>query len=145
MRKASVAGLILAMGWCMTLQADGLEGAKEGLYEISMATQMPGMPMDMGPQTIQQCMKKDDFKDPQRLLQEEGAVEECQVTDQKMGSQNLTFSLNCPAEHMTGKGDYTFSATGYSGVVVMTVQGMEGGGPTTMTTKIQARYMGPCN
>lgn len=116
---------------------------QDGLYEIAMTTEMPGMPAGMGNQVIRECMKKSDMENPQALVTREGqGGGDCTVSDTRQSGDTFTFTMTCPQEHMTGKGEYLFHGDSYTGK--MTMQVTEGGATMNLVTKTRAKRVGPC-
>lgn len=117
---------------------------KEGLWEITMKMEMPGMPAGMPPQVMQQCMTKKDMEDPRKTAP--GGVpgdSSCQMTDYKMQGNTATWNMACKGEGaMTGSGSLTYSGTSYSGTNRMTMT--QGGNTQTMTMHYSGRHLGEC-
>jgi len=118
---------------------------KEGLWEISMKMEMPGMPAGMKPQVVQQCVTKKDMEDPRKTTP--GGVDpkdsRCQISDYKLQGNTATWNMACKGENaMTGSGSITYSGTSYSGTNKMTMT--RGGKPQTMTMHYAAKHLGDC-
>lgn len=118
---------------------------KEGLWEITMKMEMPGMPAGMKPQVVQQCVTKKDMDDPRKTAP--GGVDpkdsRCQVSDYKMQGNIATWTMACKGENaMTGSGSITYSGTSYTGTNKITMS--RGGKSQTMTMQYNARHLGDC-
>jgi hypothetical protein len=118
---------------------------KEGLWEITMKMEMPGMPAGMKPQVVRQCITKKDFDDPRKTAPSGGDPKDsrCQITDHKMQGNTATWNMACKGENaMTGSGSITYSGTSYSGANKMTMT--RGGKTQTMTMQYNAKHLGDC-
>ena len=117
---------------------------KEGLWEITMKMEMPGMPGGMPPQVMQQCLTKKDLEDPRKTAPGgDPGDSRCQMTDYKMQGNTATWNMSCKGEGaMKGSGSFTYSGTSYTGTNRMTMT--EGGNTQTMTTHYSGRHLGEC-
>jgi hypothetical protein len=118
---------------------------KEGLWEITMKMEMPGMPAGMKPQVMQQCVTKKDMEDPRKTTPGGADPKDnrCQMTDYKMQGNTATWNMACKGENaMTGSGSITYSGTSYTGTNKMTM--MRGGKSQTMTMQYNAKHLGDC-
>jgi len=118
---------------------------KEGLWEITMKMEMPGMPAGMKPQVMQQCITRKDMGDPRKAAPggPDPKDSRCQISDYKMQGNTATWNMACKGENaMTGSGSITYSGTSYSGINKMTMS--RGGKTQTMTTHYSARHLGDC-
>ena len=117
---------------------------KEGLWEITVRMEMPGMPGGMPPQVMQQCFTRKDLEDPRRTVPSGGPGDSnCQMTDYKMQGNTATWNMACKGEGaMTGSGSITYSGTSYAGTNRMTMT--EGGSGQTMTMHYSGRHLGAC-
>jgi hypothetical protein len=118
---------------------------KEGLWEITMKMEMPGMPAGMKPQVVRQCITRKDLEDPRKTAPMGGDPKDsrCQITDHKMQGSTVTWNMACKGENaMTGSGSATYSGTSYSGSNKMTMT--RGGKSQTMTMQYSGRHIGDC-
>ncbi len=110
---------------------------QEGLWEISMQMEMPGMPFKMPASTAKHCYTKAE-------VQEQGVVPQqdksCKVTETNRTAKTVSWKLVCTGKNAgTGEGQITFtSPTAYEGSMKM-----ESGG-TTVTTIYKGRRLGDC-
>ena len=96
------------------------------------------MPMAMPPTTQRQCVKKN-AKDEDYVPRQDN----CRVSDLSRTGARLTYKMACTgANPMTGAGDFTFAADGYSGQ--MRLKGKMEGRDIEMTQVITARRVGAC-
>lgn len=117
---------------------------KEGLWEITMKMEAPGMPAGMKPQVVQQCITKKDLDDPRKTTPgNDPKSDRCQVSDYKMQGNTATWNMACKGENaMTGSGSVTYSGTSYSGTNKMTMK--QGGQLQTMTMHYSGKHLGEC-
>ena len=118
---------------------------KDGLWEITMKMEMPGMPAGMKPQVVRQCITKKDLEDPRKTAPSGGDPKDnrCQVTDYKMQGNTASWNMACKGDGaMTGSGTATYSGTSYSGTNKMTMN--RGGKAQTMTMQYSGRHLGEC-
>ncbi len=117
---------------------------KEGMWELTMKMEMPGMPVGMPPQVMQKCFTGKDLEDPRRTVPSGGPGDSgCQVTDYKMQGNTATWNMACKGEGaMTGSGSITYSGTSYTGTNRMTMT--EGGNSQAMTMHYSGRHLGAC-
>lgn len=118
---------------------------KDGLWEITVKTDMPGMPAGMKPQVVQQCITKKDLEDPRKTAPSGGDPKDsrCQMTDYKMQGNTATWNMACKGEDaMTGSGSVTYGGTSYSGTNKMTMK--RGGKDQTVTMQYAGKHIGDC-
>jgi hypothetical protein len=118
---------------------------KDGLWEITMKMDMPGMPAGMKPQVLQQCITKKDLEDPRKTAPSGSDPRDnrCQMTDYKMQGNTASWNMACKGEGaMTGSGTATYSGTSYTGTNRMTMK--RGGQVQTMTMQYSGRRLGEC-
>lgn len=139
------------IGWLAVLLAVPVSGmaaeiaARDGLYEITARTEMPMMPASMPPQVVRQCFTKADMQNPQRMVTDSKQDPSCQIKDVNSTASQMSFTMDCPAEGLQGRGEYHFSETGYTGKVTMTIPDPQGGTqPMAITTTTTAKLIGPC-
>lgn len=117
---------------------------KEGLWEITMKMEMPGMPAGMQPQVMQQCITRKDLEDPRKTTPgNDPTGNRCQVTDHKVQGNTASWNMACKGEGaMTGSGTVTYSGTSYQGTSRMTMK--QGGQVQTMTMHYSGKRIGDC-
>jgi hypothetical protein len=123
--------LFVSMAWC----GSGLT-VKEGQWEMTIETEMTGMPIKMPPTTYSQCITA---SDPVPQSQQPG--QQCVVKDTVTKGNTVTWTVECdtPGGKSMGQGKVTYSDDTMEGTMNMTTQGM------TITSKFKGRYLGPCN
>lgn len=125
--------LILALP-AAALAADGM---REGLWEISTAMEMPGMPMKMKPTVMKHCYTKADVADRKSMIASRD--KSCQVTDMKNSGNKVTWTMKCTGENAgTMTGETVFGNDSYASVMKMNTQGHK------MTMKVKGKRLGDC-
>ena len=103
-KKLFFASIILLIAISISF-AGSVPNMKEGLWEITVKTEMPGM--EMPPMKHTQCMTKKDFvpQGPQQPGQE------CKITDVKVDGNTVTWTIKCTTQggEMKGTGKTTYS------------------------------------
>lgn len=109
---------------------------QEGQWEMTVETNIPGMPMKMPPTTYTQCMRKDD-----PVPHDKQPSQECKVQDMKTEGNTVSWKLVCnsPGGQMTGIGKVTYQKNTMNGTITMKGQDVQ------MVTKIKGRRIGDCN
>jgi len=116
---------------------------QEGMWEITSKMEMPGMPMNMPPQTMQRCFTQKDFADPQSMAPADPSGNKCQTSDYRMQGNTATWKIVCTGpDAMTGTGSATYTGNAYSGVNKMAVK--HGNETMNMTINHGGKYLGPC-
>ncbi|MBF0160152.1 MAG: DUF3617 family protein, partial [Magnetococcales bacterium] len=72
---------------------------KDGLYQISVSTVMPGLPA-MPPQVMRQCMTQSDLTNPKNMMPKDGSSDGCTIGNLQQGANKLSFTIACPKERM---------------------------------------------
>jgi hypothetical protein len=105
-----------------------------------MKMEMPGMPMAMPPQVMQQCITKKDLAGAHKPAEAaQGGDSRCKLTDHKMQGSTATWKMACE-DGTKGSGTATYSDTTYTS----TITTLQGGQPPALTMHQSGRYLGPC-
>jgi hypothetical protein len=119
---------------------------RDGNWEVTMQMQMDGMPGAMPPQTIKQCVTKEEAEDPTKLMPQAGrggAAPECKVTDQKVTGNKVSWSMTCTGQMaMSGTGEFVYNDNTYDGTMKMNME--RGGQPMAMTMTYKGKRLGDC-
>ncbi len=107
---------------------------KEGNWAIKMQIEMEGMPMQMPPVTMDQCMTKDDM-----ILKQSKDESECKVVKQIKGS-TVTWVADCPEGKSTGS--ITYTERTLKGKINIEVKGER---TMKMSYTLDGNYKGLCN
>ena len=105
------------------------------LWETTSHMAMPGMPMQMAPQTQKVCSPKTWTKPPP------GGDKSCVVSDYKMVGSKATWKMQCSGQMpMQGTGELNFQGPdAYTGAIQATGQGMN------LTIKLAGKKVGTCD
>jgi hypothetical protein len=114
---------------------------KEGLWEITVRTEMQGMPGGMPPQTVQQCITQKELTDPSKTTPGTQGDKRCKMTDYKMQGNTASWKTACEGD-MIGSGTITYAGSSYSGT--QTVSMKHDGKTLNMTTNFTGRHLGAC-
>jgi hypothetical protein len=114
---------------------------REGLWEITIKTEIAGMPADTIPPVTQTHCLTDKNKIPQ-LLQKDQA---CQITDTKTQGNEASWKMKCRNEInlITGSGKITYKGDRLDGIIHIQMQQAEGA-PMKLTQHIHGRHSGKC-
>jgi hypothetical protein len=95
---------------------------QEGLWEITIKMEMPGMPASMPQMTHTQCITNENIV-PRSSQQ----AEECKITETKVDGDTVTWTMECdsPEGKARATGKITYSGDTFKGTIKMTMQGME--------------------
>lgn len=113
---------------------------KPGLWETHVRTEMAGMPMQMPPVTMRQCIRKQDL-----VPQTNSSGQECKVVDQNISNDTVTWRIDCKAQGMesSGRGKIVYRGDTFQGQIDMTME-QQGMGPMTMSQKLEGKRVGDC-
>jgi Protein of unknown function (DUF3617) len=138
---ASIATVAVVLGLSTASLAQAPR--QDGLWEVKMEMEMPGMPTRMPPMTTTECITPEQAKDPQKAVpQGRGGRgnQDCKVSDYKQAGNKITWSMKCEGENpMTGTGEFVYAGDTYTGTMKM-----ESGGRGAMTMKYSGKRLGEC-
>jgi hypothetical protein len=113
-----------------------------GRWEVTVQMDMPGMPMQLPPQTLTQCITPEQAKDPKRSVPQAGRGQnpnDCSVSDYKVEGNKVTWAMKCEGrEPMTGSGEMVYSGDTYKGTVKVNTSGQN------MTMNYSGKRLGDC-
>ncbi len=135
MRKKMIYAAMMAVFLTTITWAGSGPDFREGEWEVTVETEMVGMPMKMPPMTYTQCMTKSD-PIPQNNQQDQ----QCHVIDMKTQGNTVTWNMTCDgsAARMAGEGKITYEKDRMNGTMKMTAEGMQ------MITHFKGHYLGAC-
>ncbi len=135
--------MIKKIGWVwmigcavLLLSDEGIaQNMKEGLWEITITMEIPGMPMKMPPQTSTNCLTKKDMV-PQKA--EPG--QDCKMVKNEVKGDTVIWVMECKTKEgpATFNGKVTYRGESFEGVVKM----KQGG--TEMTQNLKGKWVGKC-
>jgi hypothetical protein len=96
---------------------------QEGLWEITIKMEMPGMPMNMPPMIHTQCITNENMVPRGSPQQAEG----CKITKTKVEGDTVTWTMECdsPEGKARSTGKIIYSGDTFKGTIKMTMQGMK--------------------
>ena len=108
------------------------QNMKEGLWEITMTMEMPGMPMKMPPRTWTQCLTKKNC-----VPQED---KDCKVIKSEVKGDVFTWVVECKTREgtTTANGRTVYKGDTFEGVVKVKQGGME------ITQNLKGKWIGKC-
>ncbi|HOC45953.1 MAG: DUF3617 family protein [Syntrophorhabdaceae bacterium] len=138
----AVTAIILALVWCGGAQAADLN-MKDGLWEITTKTEMKGMPGNIPPTKVKQCLTR---KDNVPSQQDAAKNTNCKMIDNKVNGNTVTWTMLCKEKDSTmeNKGQMTYKGDTFDGTSVMTIKD-KGGKTQQITSKMSGKRLGPCD
>ena len=117
-----------------------------GLWQISVQAKSAAIPTDMAPLQVNQCLTKEDAKDPSKLM---GAttspdVSGCTYSNKSYSGNTFHFTMECTgAFAIKATGDVSFTSSNLSGTIntSTTVSGQL----LEMMNSVSAQRVGDCN
>jgi hypothetical protein len=108
---------------------------KEGLWEVTIRMEVPGMPVQMSPQTYTQCLTQKEVV-PQR----EEPAQGCKTVKQEIKGDTVSWVVECKTNEGTAVSDgrITYKGDTFAGVIQMTQGGMKA------TQQLSGRWIGKC-
>ena len=121
---------------------------RPGLWEVSVQTEMVGMPMAMPMITASHCVTPDMLESPDGVfqggplggpMQMDQTQSDCAMEEYNVSGQTVTWTMSCTQpQAVTVTGEMTFTDDRYTG----TMQSTTPAGPMTMN--LDARRVGAC-
>ena len=134
MRKLLIAWLLLPFA----ARAD----IDPGNWEMTVTTQMEGMPQPVGPIVRTQCLTAEDSRDPSRVLNPGSGS--CEFSNRRDSGGAYTFDVSCSGQFpMRGTGTVNYGAQSMSAELdlMADVSGKKVG----TNSRISGRRLGPCS
>ena len=115
---------------------------KEGLWEITIRMDMPGMPMPMPPQTYRHCLT---HKDMVPKTQEQPGQTNCREVKREVKGDTVSWVIECTAPEgaVISSGTVTYRGDAMEGAVKVRVPDGKRGA-AEMTQQLSGRWVGPC-
>ncbi|MCC6346390.1 MAG: DUF3617 family protein, partial [Nitrospirales bacterium] len=137
--KITIAGILT-----VSLLASSLAFAEltmnEGKWEITVKTEMPGMPAQIPPMKHIQCItKKDAVPHPSEQNKD------CKITNVKISGNTVSWAIQCQGKEnsMSGSGKVTYKNDSFDGVVDMSAN-VPGQGSMKIHQKMNGKRLGAC-
>jgi hypothetical protein len=113
---------------------------KPGKWEMTMQTEITGMPMKMPAHTFTYCLTKEEAENPEKMAPEsQRKNSDCKRTDFKVDGNVVTWKVKCEKSATEGEGKITYSSDSYVGTMHMTMPNGE------MNAKYSGKYLGACD
>ena len=131
--------LMILLAVCLlTTAAFAASPAKPGKWEMTVQTEMTGMPMKMPAHTFTYCLTKEDAEKADKLAPEQQRKNsDCKRTDLVVNGNTVSWKVTCEKSKMTGEGKITYSGNGFDGGMHMTMPNGE------VNAKYSGKYLGP--
>jgi hypothetical protein len=113
---------------------------RTGLWEVTVKTEMPGMPMAMPSTTRRYCVRPQDLVPRNHL-----PGQHCKVLDQQVSAQRIAWRVQCTGNGgtATGTGEIRYSGNTYHGKMEMSMPGGPNGTMHVIQT-MDGRRLGAC-
>lgn len=113
---------------------------RTGLWEVTVKTEMPGMPMAMPSSMHRYCVREKDLVPHNQM-----AGQHCKVLDRHISGDTISWRVQCTGNGgtTTGSGTIHYSGDTYHGKVVMNMPGGPNG-PMRMIETMDGHRLGPC-
>jgi hypothetical protein len=113
---------------------------QDGVWQIDVALRVDGQ--DYGPYSRQQCVTREDLRDPAKLFAV--TTESCEYTNLRFFVDEFSFNVRCNAGiPLAGTGKVVFGDNRFTGD--MTVSAQVPGGPSVESaTAISGKRLGAC-
>lgn len=134
LKKLFFGSIILLTAISISFAASG-PNMKEGLWEITTKTKIPGM--EMPPMKHTQCITKNDL-----VPQSSQPGQECKITETKVIGNTVTWTMQCKTqgEEMKGTGKITYSGDSFEGTIIISMPQAN----MKITTHISGKRIGDC-
>lgn len=135
MRHRMIIALAFLFAILTVARAEG-PNVKEGLWEITVSSEMQGMPVKLPPQTVRQCITREN---PSPVVQEQEG--QCQILSLETSGDKVTWEIQCRDKEGTYKikGEATYHGATFEGKQEMTQYST-----TLMRSTISGRWVGEC-
>ena len=115
------------------------ETVKPGKWEVTVETEMAGMPQKIPAKTITHCITEADAKDAESMLKSGGNMsKDCKISDVKTVGDSVTWKIGCPSQGLTGEGSIAFATESYTGTSKMKIGEMQ------VTQTMKGKRIGEC-
>ena len=141
MRLKFPVGMILILLLFWTAPAVAESDIQEGLWEITIRMEMPGVPANqMKPVASTHCLK--DRQQVPQLLQQEHT---CQILKTNMEGDSLSWTMKCHSGEgsIDGSGKMTYRGSRFEGVIRLTMR-QPNASPMKITQYVSGQRLGNC-
>jgi Protein of unknown function (DUF3617). len=132
--------MILAVIVSLVCSNSALAEIKDGLWEITTKTEIKGMPGQMPPSTVRQCLTKND---PVPKAKDKSI--ECKMKDQKISGDTMTYAMECKGKDSAVliSGKMTYKGNTFAGASTTNIKS-NGQPEMQINNKTSGKYIGPC-
>lgn len=145
MKRALMAAILfssLSLGGIVPQVGAAGPDIQDGLWEMTMETQMEGLPVAMPPVavTVTQCISRND-----PVVRDQDAGKNCRVLNQKISGNKVSWEIECTDSEakVAGKGEMAYSGSTCKGVTKM-VMTLKDGEKMTSTIRMKGHRIGAC-
>ncbi len=126
----------LLLAWSGLALAQGME---DGQWEITMTTEMPGMPFTPPPMKYKTCVTKENM-----VPQQQQKNQDCKMLENKVSGNTVTWLMECTSKEGStrSKGKITYADNGMDGSFLTTVK--DGKETMEMKSTMKGKRLGPC-
>ncbi len=110
---------------------------KEGKWNITTTMNMPGMPFQVPPITVTQCLTQKDFMPEQQ----EADDSSCKIINQQVKGSTITWEMECP--NSKSSTTITYKHDKFNGATTMKTTTPSG--IMNMSSTIEGKYIGLCD
>ncbi len=133
-----VAAIAVSMSGATRAFAD--VNMQDGMWVMTMKTDMPGMPFEMPPVKYSQCMTKKDL-----VPQKKEKNEDCKMISTKIDGNTVYWKAQCRTKDgtMDSDGKITYSGNSFNGTV-KTIMNDKKSGRMEVTNHMTGKRVGDC-
>ncbi len=133
--------IILALVWCGGVGAAD-PNIKDGLWEITTKTEMKGMPGNIPPTKMKQCLTKKDSIPQQGNTKNNN----CKMIDNRVYGNTVSWTMLCTEKDgtMESKGQMKYKGDTFDGTTVTTIKD-KAGQTQQITSRMTGKRLGPCD
>ena len=112
-----------------------------GNWELSVTSQMPGMPQPIGPITQTRCLTEADARDPSRIVSPSSGS--CEFSNKRDSGSEMTFDITCSGQiPMRGSGVVRYGGQSFDADLSLTADYQEQ--KVVTSSKVTGRRLGGC-
>lgn len=108
---------------------------KEGKWEVTIRMEVPGMPVQIAPQTYTQCLTK-----KEAIPRGQTPDQNCKITKQDITGDAVSWRMECQTSEgpAVSDGRLTYKGDTFAGIITMKHKGME------VTQRLSGKWIGKC-
>lgn len=140
MKKILCEGLFLGAVLLLPVAQAAEPNFKPGLWEMTIQTEIPGLPMKPPSETQRHCISKEDLVPPPT-----SPDKRCKMTNRSLKGNSLVWDIHCVKGKatMSGHGEMVYAGDSVKGQVDMTMHGGPSG-DMKITQLLSGRRVGAC-